>query len=414
MKKILVLVLVLSVVSLSLLAQEVQVNVNVDEELEEAMEEFDEAMEELDKAMEEIPIISIERKSSDTPKMGVYLSDLDFQDAYEMHYPACYGVYVSGVVQGGPSDEAGIIKDDIIMEFDGKKVKFEDHLVTLIKSKNIGDEVEVVLFRSEEILSTKVILGTLHPKKEKDIIITKDGKIKKKYSVGDGGGSWFPIWFMPDFKDFNGMLAELDFQEETFSEKGFLIHGGGGQGNVGKGWFIGGMGAGYSNKETTKHDWTHFIDSLEVTNTISRTAEYEIGFGGVTLDKRFALSKKIIGSVGMMLGWGNTQYKIQQHDKNQELGNFDFNEDLNAQMDDYYDYVSTLKMKNDYILVQPKFMLMYRILDWLSFRAEAGYMLSYSAKGWQGVWNGESVKVENEPKLDLDGLTLVIGPWFGF
>ena len=413
MKKILVLVLVLSFVSLSLLAQEVEVNVDDDEELEGAMQELDEAMEELDKAMEEIPIISIKRKSSDTPKMGVFLSDLDFQEVYEMHYPACYGVYVSGVVSGGPSDEAGIIKGDIIMEFDGKKVKFEDHLVTLIKSKNIDDEVEVVLFRSEEIFSTKVILGTLRPKKEKDIIITKNGKTKIKYSVGDGGGSWIPVWYTPDITEINDVLASLDFQDEIFSEDGFLLQGGGGKGNVGKGWFIGGMGAGYSNKESSKHYWWDndgILDSLSV----SRKTKYAVSYWGVTLDKRYAFSKKFIGSIGFMLGAGQNFIKVTQVLENKENENFDFVNNASQQMDDFYQFKSKLTMQKDYITFQTKVMLMYHFLDWLGFRAEVGYLVSYSPYDWKVKRNGETVKALNAPESNMDGLTLTIGPWFGF
>ena len=400
MKKILVLVLVLSVVSLSLLAQEVQVNVNVDEELEEAMQEFDEAMEELDKAMEEIPIISIERKSSDTPKMGVYLSDLDFQEVYEMHYPVCYGVYVSGVVAGGPSDEAGIIKGDIIMEFDDKKVKFENHLRKLIKSKNIDDEIEVVIFRSEEILSTKVILGTLHPRKEKDIVITKDGKTKIKYSVGYGGGSWIPVGFLPkdEFEDVNYILHEYGFN--GLNEKGIFMNGGGGKGNVGKSWFIGGMGAGYS------------IDKKEgyITsggNHVTRRMLFSAGFGGVTLDKRFAITKNIITSLGFMIGGGGYELNISQTD-----GSYDWNS-LNNDMDNSANNAVTLS--KSYVLLQPKVMVMYRLLSWLGIRAEAGYMLSHSiTDGWNAKSSYDNYEIDNSPNTPFDGLTLTVGPWFGF
>ncbi|MCK4695243.1 MAG: PDZ domain-containing protein, partial [Candidatus Cloacimonetes bacterium] len=156
-KRLIVILAIMLCGSFSLFAQDVPVE-EINEEVEKAIEE---AMEEVEKAMSEIQdiepiIIRMEKLSPDTPKMGVYLSDMDFEDAYKMRYPYCYGVLVSGVVTGGPSQKAGIIKGDIIMEFDGRKAKFEDHLVKLIKSKNIGDEVEVKIFRDEEILLTKL------------------------------------------------------------------------------------------------------------------------------------------------------------------------------------------------------------------------------------------------------------------
>ncbi|HHE38451.1 MAG TPA: PDZ domain-containing protein [Candidatus Cloacimonetes bacterium] len=424
-KKSLLLVVVIILGSFLLYSQTTVDSEEIQKEVDEAMKEVQEAMKEVEK--ETGITVDLNLKGEDyytKPFMGVYYEDLTMKKARELGYNQFYGILLTGIVKNSPAKYYRLLEEDILMKIDDDKVLDKSKFGKLIDAHYVGDKVKLTIFRDGQQKVIDFMFGARNKIiNEKGELVDKpetvkkeEEKIKKKkrLSVGHGGGGWYPIWFMPDFEEFNLMLAELEFQTETFPEKGFLMHGGGGQGNVGKGWFIGGMGAGYSNKETTKHDWTHYVENQEVTKTVSRTAEYKISYGGVTLDKRFALSKKIVGSFGMMLGWGNTQYKIQQYDKNQDLDNFDFGGDLNDQMDNYYDYVSTLKMNNDYMLFQPKFMLMYRILDWLSLRAEAGYMKSYSAKGWKGVWNGESVKVENEPKLDMDGITLVVGPWFGF
>ena len=263
---------------------------------------------------------------------------------------------------------------------------------------------------------TTLTLSTLERKTDKDIIITKTGEKKRRLSVGHGNGGWLPIWFMPDVSEFNTFLSDMDFDDETFSEDGFLIHGGGGKGNVGKGWFIGGMGAGYENEETTKHLWKHHINGFADSTIVSRTAKYNIGFGGVTLDKRFALSKKFITSIGFMLGAGHNEFVISQSDDNGNITNFDFEnpDDPNDGFDGLYDYTSKLSIKSDYVVFQPKAVFMWRILDWLSFRTEVGYMLSYSSDGWQAKWNGDSVKLVNAPDATIDGLTVSLGPWFGF
>ncbi len=407
MKKSVLIFVTLFLLGSSLLFSQEEINVDVI---------IEDAMKDVEKAMEEIEAKKITIKmdfSSNGPKMGVYLSDLDFKDIYEMHYNYNYGVLITGIVPGGPSHKAGLIKGDIVMEFDGLKVKYEDHLVRLMKSKNMGDEVIVKVFRDENILETTLVLETLGKKPEKAITFV-EGVKKKKFDVGNGGGSWYPIWYMPDVEEINEILSGLEFQDETFSEDGFLIQGGGGQGNVGKGWFIGGMGAGYSNKETTKHDWPHYKNGVYDTTTVSRKAEYYVNFWGVTLDKRFAMSEKFIGSYGFMIGGGQNAVKISQTDDNGEVNNFDFDSGLNEQMDSQYDFKSKLLMEQDFIIFQPKVMFMYHILDWLGIRVEAGYILSYSLGGWKGKRNGESVKLVNAPEAKMDGLTLCIGPWFGF
>lgn len=382
---------------------------------ETSPEEVEQGFKEVGKAVAE----KMREKQTDTetPFMGVYLDDLDFEDAYEMHYDYNYGVLLDGVVKGGPADKAGLMEEDIIMEFDGVKARYEDHLRRLIKSKNVGDSVKVKYFRDENIMTTTLTLGSRKPKKEKEYEeITKEGKVirKKKLSVGYGGGSWIPVWYMPDIKVINKLLLDLDFKEETFSEDGFLLQGGGGKGTIGKGWFIGGMGAGFEDEATTKHDWIHYKEGVLDTSTISRKAEYKISFGGVTLDKRFAISRKFVGSFGFLLGTGKNSIKISQTDDNGEIPNFDFEDDPSGQMDEYYDYKSNLSLEQKFIVFQPKVMMMYRINSWLGIRAEAGYMASYSSKGWKAKRNGESIKIDNEPDTNMNGYTFTIGPWFGF
>ncbi|MBC8525683.1 MAG: PDZ domain-containing protein, partial [Candidatus Cloacimonetes bacterium] len=103
---------------------------------ETSHEEVEQGFKEVGKAVAE----KMREKQTDTetPFMGVYLDDLDFEDAYEMHYDYNYGVLLDGVVKGGPADKAGLMEEDIIMEFDGVKARYEDRLRSLIKSKHVG------------------------------------------------------------------------------------------------------------------------------------------------------------------------------------------------------------------------------------------------------------------------------------
>ncbi|MEA3475366.1 MAG: PDZ domain-containing protein [Candidatus Cloacimonadota bacterium] len=397
-------------------------NEEVEKALEEADKEVEEAMQKVEKSLSEISPsseIEIEEKSesAETPFMGVYLDDIDFEDAYEMHYDYNYGVLLDGVVKGGPADKAGLMESDIIMEFDGQKARFEDHLTRLIRSKQVGDKVEVKFFRDEKIMTTTLTLGSRTTKKEREYEeITKEGKVirKRKLSAGYGGGSWIPVWYQPDLKDINNILSNLGYKKETFSENGFLLQGGGGKGNVGKGWFIGGMGASYENSESTRHNWIHYNnEGILDTANVSRNAKYKINFWGVTLDKRFALSRKFVSSVGFLIGSGKNKITVSQIDK-ADIDNFDFEDDPSEQMDEFYDYKSTLSLEQKSIVFQPKVMIMWRIKKWLGIRAEAGYMTSYSPNGWKAKRNGKSVKIVNGPDTSMNGYTFTIGPWFGF
>lgn len=55
------------------------------------------------------------------------------------------GVFVAEVTEGGPADEAGIKKNYIITEFDGKRVRSIEKLVELLKYYEPGEEIEVTM-----------------------------------------------------------------------------------------------------------------------------------------------------------------------------------------------------------------------------------------------------------------------------
>ena len=335
------------------------------------------------------------------PKLGVYLSNLDFKDAYEQHYPHNYGVMVSGVVKGGASETAGIVEGDIIMTFDSVKVLYDDQLVRLIQSKKIGDAVPITIFRNEGEQNLTV---TLSPSSSSGGTIEGSFTFdtgKESKSVGYGGGGWTPTWMQLDLSDVNGLLTDLNF--DSIGSKGILLQGGGGHGNVGNGWFLGGQGIGYTLNDNVGM-WAHNgADSTYVT----RQLNLNLGIGGVTLDKRFALSKKLIPSLGIMLGGGSYNLKITQTDGayNWSTVNQDFESTAN----------SAIEISRDYILVQPRVGLLIRVLPWMSIRAEGGYAYGYSwYKGWKATVGDNKYTVKNSPDTDLQGATASLGVWFGF
>ena len=397
MKKILlVVVVVLFLSSINLFAQVVE-----EVDVEQIELEVEEALLEVEEALDEMNInILVGRTTEDAPKMGIFLSDMDFEDAYKMHYPYCYGVYVTGVTHDGPAQKAGITKGDIIMEFDGRQAKFESNLIKLIRGKNIGDVVKVKIYRDEEIFVADLTMATLESK-DTDVIITKNGlKKKKKLSVGYGGGGWLPVWFVDDneFEDINHVLEAYGFS--GLNEEGILMQGGGGNGNMGKGWFIGGMGAGYSIDK--KKGYT-----TEEGTSVTRRMLYSNAYGGVTLDKRFAITKSMVASLGFMLGWGGHNIQISQTD-----GDYDWLS-LNDDMDSSSN--NSLELEKNYIMFQPKATVMYRLIDWLSIRAEGGFMLSHSyTNGWDAISCEDNFEIANSPETPYQGYTISIGPWFGF
>jgi S1-C subfamily serine protease len=68
------------------------------------------------------------------------------------------GVFLRDVAPGGPADNAGIHKGDIITEFSGRKVASTAALRQIITITRPGEEVPVTIWRSGEELHLKVML----------------------------------------------------------------------------------------------------------------------------------------------------------------------------------------------------------------------------------------------------------------
>jgi len=329
-----------------------------------------------------------------TPKMGVYLSDMDFEDAYEKHYEQCYGVLITNVTDDGAARKAGLIGGDIVMEFDGQKVRFEDHLVRLIRSKNIGDEIVVKYFRDGNINTTKL---TLQAPKQEGIFVegqkTKPGA--RKLSAGTGGLGWMPTFYVPndEFDDVNKIIKDCGFAELDDNQLNYW--GIGGKGPVGKNWFLGGMGTWYSS--TAK----------KITEGAEKRLAYSIGYGGVTLDKRIPLMKNLITSFGFMIGWGGYDFEFSQMGENYDWNSMD---STLVHSDNNY-----IQLSKEYILFQPKMAFLFKLNDWLGIRAEGGYMVSYPLyKGWRANICEDTFEIANSPNTKFEGYTVSIGPWFGF
>lgn len=71
------------------------------------------------------------------------------------------GILVDSVAEGGSADKAGIKAGDIIINFEGAEIKFFHELVDEINKYQIGDSVDVTVWRKGEELTFKVMLEQL-------------------------------------------------------------------------------------------------------------------------------------------------------------------------------------------------------------------------------------------------------------
>ena len=76
------------------------------------------------------------------------------------------GALVASVSEGSPAVKGGIKAGDIILMFDGKKVDTMRTLPKLVAQTKVGKRVEIKIWRNQQLISKKILLGRLESSKE--------------------------------------------------------------------------------------------------------------------------------------------------------------------------------------------------------------------------------------------------------
>ncbi len=336
------------------------------------------------------------RSEDNTAYFGLYLEDLTFPKAQELSYPHTYGVLITGVVKDSPSWHYRLREDDIIMQLNGKQTTNDATLGKIIQGLRANDQVSITIFRDGKVESLDMTVGSRGQTSK--VSVTGIPK-KRKLSAGYGGGTWIPMWINLGMSDINDLITDPTLNFNKIRDNGLLQQGGAGKLPIGKNFFLGGQ-------------LTHNSDTKKKANPLY--PEYHIwlrqsnSMGGVTLDHRIPITEKFIGSMGLMVGGAHHELEFLNTDSN-----YDWNELPNTIPNSNNTH---FLLKKSYLLVQPRAELMYRLLPWLGLRAEVGYAYGYPlTQDWRvkGLDN-ESYEVTHSPDTKYEGMTITIGPWFGF
>lgn len=338
--------------------------------------------------------VTVEETAGQEVYFGVYPADLNSEIADGLGYPYTYGILLTNVVMDSPAWKAGLRDNDIITTLNGRVIEDAEAFDDMRDDLQVGEQVEVGFWREGTDMVADVVMQgrptqTVTVMKKKILTDAAEGG----KSGGYGGGSWIPVWFTPELEDVNELLSGLGFA--TLGEDGILMQGLGGKLPVGKNLFLGGMMAAYDDSYSIPDP-----DSI----AYKRWMNYSTYFGGVTLDKRIPFTRNFIGSLGVLLGGGTHEVQILRTNGDYEWPTVFASSNYNT------------TISKNYLVVQPKVELMYRLLGWLAIRAEAGYAYGYSPKsGWRvtGV-NEETFPVTGSPDTPFQGFTFSVGPWFGF
>lgn len=107
---------------------------------------------------ETVPIYKelIEKGKISRPFVGI--SGIDLDEATAIRNGLTKRIYVDSVVSGSGAEDAGIMAGDVIVSFDGKDVSTMDELNAIKNTKNIGDKIEIKLYRKSELKTFTITL----------------------------------------------------------------------------------------------------------------------------------------------------------------------------------------------------------------------------------------------------------------
>jgi len=93
--------------------------------------------------------------------LGVRIQDVTKEIAEVEQLDKPRGALVASVAENSPSEKAGILAGDIILEFNGVEIKQMKELPAIVARTEVGKNVDVKIWRNKKEITKKVLLGRL-------------------------------------------------------------------------------------------------------------------------------------------------------------------------------------------------------------------------------------------------------------
>jgi S1-C subfamily serine protease len=101
-------------------------------------------------------MVDVRTMVSGGSEIGVRVRDVTSDDVTREKLPAATGAIVTEVQAGGPAATAGLAVGDVVLSFDGEKVRGSRHLARLIEETPEGREVPIELARAGSTRTVRI------------------------------------------------------------------------------------------------------------------------------------------------------------------------------------------------------------------------------------------------------------------
>ncbi len=107
--------------------------------------------------------------------LGVHATDIDTARARELKLKEEHGVEITSVEAGSPAEKAGMLKNDVVVEFNGQRVEGTEQFVRLVRETPPGRQVKIGLWRNGASQQVSATLGRRKAKTSKEILESLSG-----------------------------------------------------------------------------------------------------------------------------------------------------------------------------------------------------------------------------------------------
>ncbi|WP_300541332.1 Do family serine endopeptidase [Maricaulis sp.] len=91
--------------------------------------------------------------------VSVHRVTAELAESFELDTP--HGAIVSRVEEGGPADAAGLRQGDLVLRFDGRRVRDSQSFPRMVAESEIGREVEIEIIRRDRPMTLDITIGEL-------------------------------------------------------------------------------------------------------------------------------------------------------------------------------------------------------------------------------------------------------------
>lgn len=93
--------------------------------------------------------------------LGIVIQEVTPELAEFFGLSSARGALITNIESGSPADKAGLKKEDIILEFDGKKIENMKDLPLIVAKTPVGEEVKVNILRDGKTMEMKLTVGEM-------------------------------------------------------------------------------------------------------------------------------------------------------------------------------------------------------------------------------------------------------------